>query len=74
MPLTNSSKACVDVWPGREWIFEVSMPANVQKFIILSPLSQRGVDNFRVTSLSVRGDRVDCNETGGVSFSRGMIR
>ena len=35
------------------------MTTNVQKFIILSPLSQRDGDIFRATPLSAGGVRVD---------------
>jgi hypothetical protein len=76
MLVTSSSEARVDVWPGTEWIFEVSMQVNVQKFIILSPLSQRAGDNFRVTSLSasrVESELIAVKRVGFLSAG-GMIR
>jgi len=46
------------------------MLANVQKFIILSPLSKRNGNNFTATSVSVGGLKVDVNETRGSSINR----
>jgi hypothetical protein len=38
------------------------MPANVQKFIILSPLSQRVSDNFRARPVTAGGVKIDVNK------------
>jgi hypothetical protein len=44
-----------------EWMFGLSMPANVKKFIILSPMSQRVSDNFRARPVSAGAVKIDVN-------------